>query len=344
MGNAITSRRPSSSVQTQRNSPRPQLPSPQRTQPPTPRWPRPHPAALLLPQAPELPGALHPAPDAPAADREREEEAELAAAWPEGCVVAVHSLRSAISLNGRYGRVSGAQSDRLLVDLGGSGVKALLPGNLRRPVTLCHQCGCAAPPDLQPRAGDDSHDRLCCSRCQGWFVEELQEGSASAGPSGLHAVRGLRQGGGTWRGGHGWSGNVPLRFAFPMMTSGALSHEEFQRGMATLEELLQHLVTGVWSVLEDGRTEAVLPKASAAAVAALQRSEVSNDTVTDCNDCLVCMDRPAVGDKIIRMPCGHSFHVDCLLQWLAEHNTCPTCRHTLPTQAEAQAEFGAEEV
>eukprot|EP00293_Proteomonas_sulcata_P012362 CAMPEP_0184297942 /NCGR_PEP_ID=MMETSP1049-20130417/8808_1 /TAXON_ID=77928 /ORGANISM="Proteomonas sulcata, Strain CCMP704" /LENGTH=519 /DNA_ID=CAMNT_0026607899 /DNA_START=117 /DNA_END=1677 /DNA_ORIENTATION=+ len=42
--------------------------------------------------------------------------------------------------------------------------------------------------------------------------------------------------------------------------------------------------------------------------------------------CPICQDEMSVGGISLSMPCGHSFHRDCLLPWLAEHNTCPVCR------------------
>lgn len=46
--------------------------------------------------------------------------------------------------------------------------------------------------------------------------------------------------------------------------------------------------------------------------------------------CSVCMDTINIGKEAIFMPCGHSFHPDCLMPWLKDHNTCPVCRFELP--------------
>ncbi|KAL1538857.1 RING-type E3 ubiquitin transferase [Salvia divinorum] len=47
--------------------------------------------------------------------------------------------------------------------------------------------------------------------------------------------------------------------------------------------------------------------------------------------CAVCKDEFAIGEKVTRMPCSHLYHGDCILPWLSIRNTCPVCRHELPT-------------
>mmetsp|Transcript_12427 Transcript_12427/g.35944 ORF Transcript_12427/g.35944 Transcript_12427/m.35944 type:complete len:483 (-) Transcript_12427:464-1912(-) len=48
--------------------------------------------------------------------------------------------------------------------------------------------------------------------------------------------------------------------------------------------------------------------------------------------CGVCQEEYSTGESCRRLPCGHCFHEHCILPWLESHNTCPVCRHELPTQ------------
>ena len=34
--------------------------------------------------------------------------------------------------------------------------------------------------------------------------------------------------------------------------------------------------------------------------------------------------------QIMNTPCGHKFHVNCLLEWMKMKMICPTCRSVLP--------------
>ena len=46
--------------------------------------------------------------------------------------------------------------------------------------------------------------------------------------------------------------------------------------------------------------------------------------------CAVCENDIVKEDEIVCLPCNHLFHPDCILPWIENHNTCPTCRAELP--------------
>ena len=43
--------------------------------------------------------------------------------------------------------------------------------------------------------------------------------------------------------------------------------------------------------------------------------------------CSVCQDDIEVGRRMMRLDCHHVFCQGCVEGWLADHNTCPNCRH-----------------
>lgn len=45
------------------------------------------------------------------------------------------------------------------------------------------------------------------------------------------------------------------------------------------------------------------------------------------NQCVICLGRFKEGDRLCRMPCLHTFHQACLLQWLSRHSACPLCNN-----------------
>ena len=47
--------------------------------------------------------------------------------------------------------------------------------------------------------------------------------------------------------------------------------------------------------------------------------------------CSVCICDFELGSQGMFLPCGHTFHPDCIKPWLKDHNTCPVCRKELPT-------------
>ena len=47
------------------------------------------------------------------------------------------------------------------------------------------------------------------------------------------------------------------------------------------------------------------------------------------DSCCICAEDFTAGETIALMPCNHSYHERCLLQWLPIRRHCPKCRHQL---------------
>ncbi|XVF54508.1 hypothetical protein PTKIN_Ptkin05aG0185900 [Pterospermum kingtungense] len=61
-------------------------------------------------------------------------------------------------------------------------------------------------------------------------------------------------------------------------------------------------------------------------VAVTQEDVVNNNAL-----CAVCKDEVNLGEMMKKLPCAHRYHGDCIIPWLGIRNTCPVCRHELPT-------------
>jgi len=45
--------------------------------------------------------------------------------------------------------------------------------------------------------------------------------------------------------------------------------------------------------------------------------------------CSICYEDYSIAMRVMRLPCGHSFHRECLGQWIETHRSCPDCRRML---------------
>ncbi|XP_021659146.2 RING-H2 finger protein ATL7 isoform X2 [Hevea brasiliensis] len=56
--------------------------------------------------------------------------------------------------------------------------------------------------------------------------------------------------------------------------------------------------------------------------------------------CPICLGDYQAEDRLQQIPaCGHTFHMECIDQWLANHTTCPLCRLSLIASAKVPSEL-----
>ncbi|KAL5230973.1 hypothetical protein ABZP36_029749 [Zizania latifolia] len=73
------------------------------------------------------------------------------------------------------------------------------------------------------------------------------------------------------------------------------------------------------------------PPAARSAVEALPSAVVAACEEGEGEECAVCRDGVAAGERVKRLPCSHRYHEECIVPWLYVRNSCPLCRFELPT-------------
>lgn len=114
----------------------------------------------------------------------------------------------------------------------------------------------------------------------------------------------------------GGSGLRPL----PLSMSEFLLGSGFDR---LLEQLSQIEMNGI------GRCEN--PRASKAAIESMPTFKICENHLEIESHCAVCKEAFELESEAREMPCKHIYHSDCILPWLSIQNSCPVCRHELPS-------------
>ncbi|CAI9092506.1 OLC1v1027761C1 [Oldenlandia corymbosa var. corymbosa] len=148
-------------------------------------------------------------------------------------------------------------------------------------------------------------------------------------------LRGPADGGGGGGTGGGGAGGVGVGGGFELYyDDGAgsglrplpASMSEFLRGSGfdrLLDQLAQIEANGI------GRIDN--PPASKAAIESMPTIEIDQSHMHTESHCAVCKEAFELGCEAREMPCKHIYHSDCILPWLTLRNSCPVCRHELPT-------------
>ncbi|WRX16152.1 zinc finger protein [Theobroma cacao] len=56
------------------------------------------------------------------------------------------------------------------------------------------------------------------------------------------------------------------------------------------------------------------------------------ERLLETENCVICLEELKVGSDASRMPCSHTFHGDCIEEWLKQSHYCPICRFEMPTE------------
>jgi len=117
-----------------------------------------------------------------------------------------------------------------------------------------------------------------------------------------------------------WRGDNPfVQFAASALDAGQAGAQQFMRDV--VPDSVQEGPKGP-------------PPASKKALRQLPTVVVSPEDLVDDNnrECCICLEPNRLKDRVVRLPCAHIFHQECISDWLSRHCTCPVCRYELETE------------
>ena len=61
----------------------------------------------------------------------------------------------------------------------------------------------------------------------------------------------------------------------------------------------------------------------------LTKIKVDDDSNLGQDKCIICLDNFKKGDELIKIPCTHYFHSNCIIEWFKNNNICPICKYEI---------------
>ncbi|TYI35823.1 hypothetical protein ES332_A03G102400v1 [Gossypium tomentosum] len=124
--------------------------------------------------------------------------------------------------------------------------------------------------------------------------------------------------------------SVPIFFAFILLFMFYLFY--LRRRRADWSSLRMRTSPGPYSDLSISMAELGLKKEVREMLPVIIYKETFSIRDTQC---AVCLGEYQAEDKLQQIPaCGHTFHMDCIDHWLANHTTCPLCRLSVLTSSD----------
>lgn len=71
----------------------------------------------------------------------------------------------------------------------------------------------------------------------------------------------------------------------------------------------------------------------------LRTINISVEMLCEQPSCPICSEDYKPAEEVLRLPCAHVFHGDCVLPWLEAKRTCPICRFELKNELPSPEEI-----
>ncbi|KAG5106466.1 hypothetical protein JHK82_043436 [Glycine max] len=151
-----------------------------------------------------------------------------------------------------------------------------------------------------------NHAVLLCPDCNSGFLEELQTPP--------HSRRSTRGGGGS-----PFNPVIVLRNANDVVSPETRNFELYYNDAVSARR-------------RRGGAGALPPTAaSKAAIESMPVVKILASHTYAESHCAVCMENFEINCDAREMPCGHVYHSECIVPWLSVRNSCPVCRHEVPS-------------
>jgi hypothetical protein len=92
----------------------------------------------------------------------------------------------------------------------------------------------------------------------------------------------------------------------------------FHNHPSNFEAFLNQIMVG--AVVENPVNEAIINLLPEIVI------EDINKLPTEKRDCIICLNKFEVNEKVLILPCTHIYHKTCINDWFKSQDTCPICK------------------